>query len=106
MRNLDKAARIVGSMPAMENIATLIEPPGSTLGEPEWIARIVAASGCGLLLDVQNVYANAVNFGFDPLRFLDAIPTRKHPLPAHRGRPLGHVAGRQDHICSTTTCIR
>ena len=74
VRNLEKAARIVGTMPAMENIATLIEPPGSTLGEAEWIARIVAASGCGLLLDVQNVHANAVNFGFDPLRFLDAIP--------------------------------
>jgi uncharacterized protein len=73
-RNLDKAARIVGSMPAMENIATLIDPPGSTLSEPDWIARIVAASGCGLLLDVQNVHANAVNFSFDPLHFLDAIP--------------------------------
>jgi uncharacterized protein (UPF0276 family) len=73
-RNLAKAARIVGSIPAMENIATLIDPPGSTLSEPEWIARIIAASGCGLLLDVQNVHANAVNFGFDPLRFLDAIP--------------------------------
>jgi len=73
-RNLDKAARIVGAMPAMENIATLIDPPGSTLSEPDWITRIIAASGCGLLLDVQNVHANAVNFGFDPLRFLDAIP--------------------------------
>lgn len=73
-RNLNKAARIVGTMPAMENIATLIEPPGSTLGEAEWISRIIAASGCGLLLDVHNFYANAINFGSDPLRFLDDIP--------------------------------
>ena len=87
----------------MENIATLIEPPGSTLGEPEWIARIVAASGCGLLLDVQNFYANAVNFGFDPLRFLDAIPIEQHPLPAHRGRPLGSRRRTARPICSTTT---
>lgn len=74
VRNLDKAARVVGVMPAMENIATLIEPPGSTLSELDWIARIIQASGCGLLLDVQNVHANAVNFGFDPLGFLAAIP--------------------------------
>jgi uncharacterized protein (UPF0276 family) len=74
VRNLDKAARIVGAMPAMENIATLIDPPGSTMSEPDWISRIIAASGCGLLLDVQNVHANAINFDFDPLRFLDAIP--------------------------------
>jgi uncharacterized protein (UPF0276 family) len=74
VRNVRKAARIVGSMPAMENIATLIEPPGSTLCEAEWISRIIAATGCGLLLDVHNFYANAINFGFDPLQFLDAIP--------------------------------
>ena len=73
-RNVRKAARIVGSMPAMENIATLIEPPGSTLSEPEWISRIIAQTGCGLLLDVHNFYANGVNFGTDPLHFLDAIP--------------------------------
>lgn len=73
-RNLRKAARIVGSMPAMENIATLIEPPGSTLSEPAWISRIIAQTGCALLLDVHNFYANGVNFGTDPLSFLDAIP--------------------------------
>jgi len=73
-RNLRKAADIVGTMPAMENIATLIEPPCSTLGEPAWIAGILAASGCGLLLDVHNLHANATNFGFDPLDFLARIP--------------------------------
>jgi uncharacterized protein (UPF0276 family) len=74
VRNLRKAAAIVGTLPALENIAVLIDPPGSTISEPDWICRIVASSGCGLLLDVQNVHANAMNFGFDPLRFLDAIP--------------------------------
>jgi uncharacterized protein len=73
-RNLRKAARIVGAMPHMENIATLMQPPRSTMSEPTWIAEIVAASGCGLLLDVHNLHANAINFGFDPLLFLDEIP--------------------------------
>jgi len=73
-RNLRKAAGIVGTMPMMENIATLVEPPCSTLGEAAWIVDIDAASGCGLLLDLHNLYANATNFGFDPLQFLAEIP--------------------------------
>jgi uncharacterized protein (UPF0276 family) len=73
-RNLKKARDIVGSMPLMENIATLIEPPCSTLSEQKWIADIVSASGCGLLLDLHNLHANATNFAFDPLQFLADIP--------------------------------
>jgi uncharacterized protein len=73
-RNLRKAAGIVGAVPMMENIATLVEPPCSTLNEQAWIADIVAASGCGFLLDLHNLYANATNFGFDPLQFLSEIP--------------------------------
>jgi len=74
VRNVEKATRIVGSLPHMENIATLMQPPGSAMSEPAWIARIVAASGCGLLLDLHNLHANAINFGFDPQDFLDEIP--------------------------------
>jgi uncharacterized protein (UPF0276 family) len=73
-RNLCKAAGVVGSMPLMENIATLIEPPCSTMKEQSWTGDIVSASGCGLLLDLHNLHANATNFGFDPLRFLAEIP--------------------------------
>jgi uncharacterized protein (UPF0276 family) len=61
-------------LPMMENIATLMEPPCSTLSEPAWISGIIAQSGCGLLLDLHNLYANATNFSFDPLDFLAAIP--------------------------------
>jgi uncharacterized protein (UPF0276 family) len=73
-RNLKKAAAIVGSLPMMENIATLMEPPCSTLSEAAWISDIISASGCGLLLDLHNLHANATNFGFDPLQFLTEIP--------------------------------
>ncbi len=73
-RNLGKARAIIGSLPQMENIATLIEPPCSTLSEQAWITAIAGASGCGLLLDLHNLHANASNFCFDPLPFLDEIP--------------------------------
>jgi uncharacterized protein (UPF0276 family) len=75
--NVKKAAQIIGSLPFMENIATLLQPPCSTLSEQSWISDIVAASGCGILLDLHNLYANAVNFSFDPLQFLAEIPMER-----------------------------
>jgi uncharacterized protein len=72
--NLRRAARIVGSAPLIENIATLVHPPASTLGEPEWVGKIVDQSNADLLLDLHNLYANAVNFGADPAALLRAFP--------------------------------
>ncbi len=75
--NLYRASKTIGSVPLMENIATLIDPPASPLEEPLWISSIASASGCGLLLDLQNVYANCVNFGADPFAFLDRLPLQR-----------------------------
>ncbi len=75
--NLERATRTIGGIPLMENIATLIDPPASPLDEPQWISGVAAASGCGLLLDLQNVYANCMNFGADPFAFLDSIPLHR-----------------------------
>lgn len=74
VRNLKKARQAVGSVPMMENIATLIEPPCSSLPETTWLSQIAAAGECRLLLDLHNVYANAINFSFDPLEFLAELP--------------------------------
>jgi uncharacterized protein (UPF0276 family) len=72
--NIRRATAIVGAAPAMENVATLIDPPASRLDEPDWIAGVVAASGAPLLLDLHNLYANAVNFGVDPAAMLLRLP--------------------------------
>jgi len=73
-RNIDCAARIVGCVPLVENIATLVAPPVSHLDEAEWIERIVRGAGVNLLLDLHNLYANAVNFGDDPHTLLRRLP--------------------------------
>ena len=72
--NLERAARSVGAAPLVENIATLVLPPASTLGEADWVGQIVNQAGTGLLLDLHNLYANAVNFGTDPVSLLRALP--------------------------------
>ncbi len=85
LRNLQRMRAVVGAMPAMENIATLLAPPASTVGEPEWVAAIIAAAGAPLLLDLHNLYANAVNFGFEPQAYL-----RRFPLAAVT---IVHISG-------------
>ena len=75
--NLSRAAAIIGSKPFMENIATLINPPGSTLSEARWITSILTAADCDLLLDLHNVYANGLNHGYDPEAFLRELPRER-----------------------------
>ena len=75
--NLDRARAAVGALPAMENVATLVDPPGSDLGEAEWLAAVLHASSAPLLLDLHNLHANAVNFGFDAVQLVDALPAER-----------------------------
>jgi uncharacterized protein (UPF0276 family) len=58
----------------LENPATYLAFQRSTIDEPDFIAEVVHRSGCGLLLDVNNVYVSCVNHQRDPLAYLDALP--------------------------------
>jgi uncharacterized protein (UPF0276 family) len=73
-RNAERAAQRVGAPPALENVASLLDPPGSTLDEAEWLSHVLSETRAGLLLDCNNLRSNAENFGFDPIAFLDRIP--------------------------------
>ncbi len=75
--NVARARRTVGVAPALENIATLVEPPGVGWDEAEWIARALAAADTALLLDLHNLHANAVNFGWDATDALRRLPLER-----------------------------
>jgi len=77
MRNVDTACRAIGSLPLLENVATLLDPPMSEWTESEWICRVAESTGAPLLLDLHNLHANATNFGFSAEEFLDAIPLER-----------------------------
>ncbi len=83
--NIRRAGKIVGRAPLLENIATLIDPPASTLDEATWTSAIIEGSGADLLLDLHNLYANALNFGERP----EALLMR---FPLHRVRAV-HLSG-------------
>ncbi len=80
LNNLEQIKRIVGTLPVLENIATLIDPPGSRMSEPQWVSEILGGAGCNLLLDLHNLYANALNFGYDPIEYLESFPLNKVKL--------------------------
>ena len=65
---------MLGCRIGIENASTYIAPPGAEMSEAEFIAAVVAEADCLLHLDVNNVYVNSRNFGFDPLQFLTALP--------------------------------
>jgi uncharacterized protein (UPF0276 family) len=57
----------------VENVSSYLEFPQSSIPEWEFVAEVARRSGCGVLLDVNNIWVNAVNHGFDPRRYLQAI---------------------------------
>jgi uncharacterized protein (UPF0276 family) len=59
---------------AVENVATLFEWPGAEMDEATFLAEVLERADVLLLLDIENVYANARNHGFDPVAFLDRLP--------------------------------
>jgi uncharacterized protein (UPF0276 family) len=44
------------------------------MGEIEFLCEVVARTGCGLLLDVNNVHVSATNLGFDPFSYIERFP--------------------------------
>lgn len=58
----------------IENLSAYVSFAGSTMNEADFLAELVRRTGCGILLDVNNVYVSACNLGFDAKSFIDALP--------------------------------
>lgn len=64
----------LGRQILVENISAYLQFRHSTIPEADFIVELLACTGCGLLLDVNNLYVNAVNHGVDALAYLRKIP--------------------------------
>lgn len=58
----------------IENPSSYLQYTESAIPEGEFLAAVASASGCGLLLDVNNIYVSSQNHGFDAHRYLQALP--------------------------------
>ena len=74
----------------VENVSSYFEYADSTIPECEFLAALARRTGCGLLLDVNNVYVSAANHGFDAIDYVQRIPVdaaRELHLAGHVRRP-------------------
>lgn len=60
----------------LENIS-YYDTPTTTMSELEFLCEVLERADCGLLLDVNNIYVNSVNHGYDASAFLRALPTKR-----------------------------
>ena len=86
----------------VENVSSYLQFAHSTLTEWDFLAALTERTGCGLLLDVNNVFVSAHNHGFQPRAFLEGIPVGRvgqiH-LAGHRDEGT-HLLDTHDHpVC-------
>ncbi|MDF3192287.1 DUF692 domain-containing protein [Pseudomonas paracarnis] len=72
--HVDQAQSTLKRPMLLENPSTYLQFQRSTLDETDFISEIVRRTGCGLLLDVNNVYVSCINHQRDPLAYIDALP--------------------------------
>jgi uncharacterized protein (UPF0276 family) len=90
----------------LENVSSYLEFEHSTIPEWDFLREVAARSGCGILLDVNNVYVSSVNNGFDPHTYIDAIPAASVQEIHLAGYTEKHVDGvrllidSHDHLVS------
>ena len=86
--HVDQVQSFLGRPIMVENVSSYLEFSASTIPEWEFVAEVARRAGCQILLDVNNIYVNSVNHGFDPGTYLKAIPVD--------GVGEIHLAGFQD----------
>lgn len=89
----------------LENPSSYVTYADSTLEEAEFLAALAADTGCGLLLDVNNVFVSSVNHEFDPRAYIERLPAERiveihlaghtdcgtHLVDTHDGRVIDPV---------------
>lgn len=73
-QHIDQVQRALGRQLLLENPATYLRFNTSDLSEPQFLREVVQRTGCGLLLDVNNVVVSATNHGFDAGQYLRELP--------------------------------
>ena len=91
--HIDQVQTVLGRRMLLENPSTYIAFSETTMAETEFLAEITRRTGCGLLLDVNNVYVSATNQAYDPLDYIRAFPL-PHVGEIHLG---GHEEDVDDH---------
>jgi uncharacterized protein (UPF0276 family) len=74
--NIQRTQDALGRSIAIENPTHYLSLPGHEFSEVEFLTELSTRTGCGLLLDINNVHISAHNLGFDASKYLDAFPAK------------------------------
>ena len=75
--HIDQVQEYLGRQMLLENPSTYVTFTESSLSEIEFLTSITEKTGCGLLLDVNNVFVSATNHGYAPEDYLEAFPLER-----------------------------
>ena len=76
-RHIDQVQETLGVRMLLENPSTYVQIESSSMIEAEFLREVSTRTGCGLLLDVNNVYVSATNHGFDPMSYIAQFPAEQ-----------------------------
>jgi uncharacterized protein (UPF0276 family) len=89
--NVARAQDALGRQMLVENPSSYIDFAPADMTEWQFLDAVCTRTGCGLLLDVNNVFVSATNHGFDPIAYLDGIPVER----VRQIHLAGHSQGRE-----------
>lgn len=72
-RNVDRAQDVFGRTMTIENPSTYVNFADNEMTEYDFMNRLSDMTGCGILLDINNIFVQAHNHGFDPIEYIDNI---------------------------------
>lgn len=91
--HIDQVQEVLGHRMLLENPSTYIAFAETSIAEVDFLGEVARRTGCGLLLDVNNVYVSGINQNYDPLDYIRSFPL--HLVgEIHLG---GHDEDRDDH---------
>ncbi|MGB0847812.1 MAG: DUF692 domain-containing protein [Thiolinea sp.] len=101
-RNVEQAQEVLQRPLILENVSSYVEYKASQMTEWEFLAELCKATGCRLLLDLNNIYVSAHNHGFSPTTFMKGIPIEsvaQFHLAGHLDKG-NHLIDTHDHpVC-------
>ena len=72
--HIDEVQTLLGRRMLLENPSTYLAFEETTMSESDFLREIARRTGCGLLLDINNVFVSATNQQTDPIRYIDSFP--------------------------------
>jgi len=95
----------LGRQILIENVSSYLQFMDSGVPEWEFLAALVHEAGCGLLLDVNNVYVSAMNHGFDARTYIDSVPRHAVKEIHLAGHTVNRVGPREIRIDTHSTFV-